>query len=492
MSAGFFLIATTAYVIGLTAFSLWLTGRKQSAEGFLLADRSIPFLLSFGTTIATLVGTGSTIGAVSQGYLYGWRGAMYGIGGGLGLLLLAVLFGNVRRLGFMTMPEELSYYYGANRVIKNAVACFMLLASIGWLGAHILGGSYYLQYVGELSPVTAKVAVAAGFSLYIIIGGYLAVVWVDTIQAVLLFVGFVIMAVVAYSEASSLGEQVLPEPGHFAFLGTSTLLPSITLSVTIAIGVLATPSFRQRIYSAESESAVRKSFIASGISYFVFCSIPAVIGISAWRLNPSLENPDHAFLYVAQDILPASVGCFVLICGMSATMSSASSDAIAAVSILLRDLFQMVIGRMPRRDRAVTLSRWSIVGVMLCALLVTLPARDIIEYIQQMISLIMSGMVACAVLGKFWPRATWQGGLACFVGGAACSCYFLMDDVANSFWGGAAIPSIATAFLSGIVVSLATPRNEVTDDEALKELVSERAALESAFDENLTPITYDT
>ncbi len=479
MSASFFLIATTAYVLGLTAFSLWLTGRKQSAEGFLLADRSIPFLLSFGTTIATLVGTGSTIGAVSQGYLYGWRGAMYGIGGGLGLLLLAVLFGDVRRLGFMTMPEELSYYYGANRVIKNVVACFMLLASIGWLGAHILGGSYYLQYVGGLSPITAKIAVAAGFSLYIIIGGYLAVVWVDTIQAVLLFIGFVIMAVVAYTKASSLGEQDLFEPNHFAFLEASNLLPSISLSVAIAIGVLATPSFRQRIYSAQSVSAVRKSFIASGISYLMFCGIPAVIGISAWRLKPTLENPDHAFLYVAQEILPASVGCLVLICGMSATMSSASSDAIAAVSILLRDLFQMIAGKMPRREDAVNLSRWCLVGVMLIALLVTLPARDIIEYIKLMISLIMSGMVACAVLGKFWPRATWQGGLACFAGGAGCSCYFLFDDALDSFWGGAAIPSIAAAFLSGVVVSLVTPRNDVTVDEALAELKSERAAFES-------------
>lgn len=37
----------------------------------------------------------------------------------------------------------------------------------------------------------------------------------------------------------------------------------------------------------------------------------------------------------------------ILIAGMSANMSSGSSDAIAAVSIMLRDLYTLVTGHMP-------------------------------------------------------------------------------------------------------------------------------------------------
>lgn len=341
-----FLVAFAVYVMEIAGFSYWLAGRKQSAEGFLLADRGIPFFLSFGTTLATLVGTGSTIGAVSQGYLHGWRGALFGVGGVIGLFLLATLFSGVRRLGFVTMPEELSYYYGANRFVKNVVACFMLFASIGWLGAHILGGSYYLQYVGGLSPFHAKFAAAAGFSLYIVIGGYLAVVWVDTLQAALLFAGFLAVAVVADAKASSAAEHVLCQPGQFDFVQSSEVLPSVSLAASVTIGILATPSFRQRIYSASSVSAVRKSFVASGVCYLLSCGVPAVIGISAQSLNTAIDNADHAFLYVAKEVVPAGLGFFVLICGVSATMSSASSDAIAAVSILLRDAFQVFAGRM--------------------------------------------------------------------------------------------------------------------------------------------------
>lgn len=117
---------------------------------------------------------------------------------------------------------------------------------------------------------------------------------------------------------------------------------------------------------------------------------------------------------------------------------------------------------------------------MLVASIVALPAGDIIEYIKQMVSLVMSGMAVCALLGRYWPRATWQGGLACFVGGAACSCYFMWDRDLNAFWGGSVIPSALAALAGGLIVSVATPKTSVTPAEALNEFVNERSSLESS------------
>ncbi|MDC0935149.1 sodium:solute symporter family protein [Pirellulales bacterium] len=479
MTHGLFLSVFVAYVLVLIGLSLWIARLQRSAEDFLLGNRSIPFFLSLGTTVATLVGTGSSIGAVGQGYANGWRGAMYGVGGGVGLLLLSRFFADVRQHKFVTMSEELSFYYGANRWIKGSVAVFMLLASIGWLGAHILGGSYYLQYAGGLSPTTAKVLLASGFGIYVIIGGYVAVVWTDTIQAIVLFVGFVAMALLAYAKVSALEGAPVYNHRHLDFLRGDNLLPSLSLAVAIMVGVLGTPSYRQRIYSADSPRTVRKSFLASGILYLSFCFVPALIGICAKQLNPTLDNHDHAFLYMARDVLPPALGLFVLIAGLSAAMSSASSDAIAAVSILLRDVYKMFTGRMPDRRHMVASSRWGLVSIILVALAVTLPARDIIKYIKDMIAFVMTGMVVCAFLGKYWPRATWPGGIAALAGGAACTAYFKFDDTLNEFWGGAAVPALATSILAGVAVSLITPPNTISKEEALSILTAERETMES-------------
>ncbi|UMX86644.1 hypothetical protein MJ584_04040 [Klebsiella pneumoniae] len=53
-------------------------------------------------------------------------------------------FAPVRKLRFMTMSEELSYYTGGSHLIKNLVGIMIFIASIGWLGAHILGGDVLL------------------------------------------------------------------------------------------------------------------------------------------------------------------------------------------------------------------------------------------------------------------------------------------------------------------------------------------------------------
>lgn len=65
-------------------------------------------------------------------------------------------------------------------------------------------------------------------------------------------------------------------------------------------------------------------------------------------MNPHLENSNYAFLF-ATSFLPAMLGLVVLIAGLSATMSSASSDAIAAVAIMMRDVYTLVTGKMPRQ-----------------------------------------------------------------------------------------------------------------------------------------------
>lgn len=56
----------------------------------------------------------------------------------------------------MTMSEELAYYVGAHRIVKNVVGLLIFIASIGWLGAHILGGGMYLAWIADIELSTAK------------------------------------------------------------------------------------------------------------------------------------------------------------------------------------------------------------------------------------------------------------------------------------------------------------------------------------------------
>src|SRR5699024_11648069 len=68
------------------------------------------------------------------------------------------------------------------------------------------------------------------------------------------------------------------------------LVPAISLAVVIGVGVLATPSFRQRIYSARSVRDIRRSFLFTGVLYLGFSVIPAIIGMAADRKSTRLNS----------------------------------------------------------------------------------------------------------------------------------------------------------------------------------------------------------
>ncbi|WP_461002310.1 sodium:solute symporter family protein [Streptomonospora sediminis] len=465
----------------MLGIGVWVARRTRSGEDFLLAGRRLGTPLLMGTTLATLVGTGSSLGAVGYAYENGWAGALYGIGGAAGVLGLVWLFSDVRRHGFMTFAEELSYYFGASRLIKAVVSVIMLLASVGWLGAHIMGGALYLSFLTGMEPAMAKVVVALGFGLYTIIGGYLAVVVTDALQGTILFVGFTVLALVALVQTGGFSgiQEGAPEAAT-SMLGVEALgaVPAVSLALVIAVGVLATPSYRQRIYSASNVRTVRRSFGLAALLFAAFAILPAVAGLAARTIEPGLENPDAAFPMLATTMFPVWLGALLLIAGLSATMSSGDSDAMAAVTILLRDVVQLVTGKLPRAEQMVLYSRFALAGVLGLALAGALVADTIIDFITTMISTVLTGLLVASLLGKFWPRANWQGGLAAMVGGSAAALAVQNIAAWTEFWGNPVIPSLAVALACGVLVSLVTPRANVTREEALRILAEERATLD--------------
>lgn len=489
-----FLIWFGIYACAMIFLGWYVSRHQKNGDDFLLGGRSLPLILTLGSTVGTMVGTGSSVGAVGFGYTNGWAGMLYGLGGAAGILLVAWLFAPVRKLRFMTMSEEISYYTGGSKIIKNIVAILIFIASIGWLGAHILGGGLYLAWASGIDINMAKIIIAAAFIVYVGIGGYSAVVWIDTVQSLILFVGFILMAVLAVHHVggwSHIQQAVDPAARSLFAVDKLGVLPALSLAMVIGVGVLATPSYRQRIYSAKSVATVRKSFTVTGLLYLGFSFLPAIIGMAAWTMDPHLENSGFAFLFATQ-VLPPVLAMAVLIAGMSANMSSGSSDAIAAVSIMLRDLYTLITGHMPAPEKAIRLSRLFLVLVIGLALLFALTSNDIISYITKMISMIMSGLFICSMLGRFWTRFNWQGALAALLGGAGTSMAMLANDSWMSYWGNPCVPSVLASLICAVLITLVTPASRMSREEALEMITRERESRPEAVPVALGKSTTDS
>jgi len=99
-------------------------------------------------------------------------------------------------------------------------------------------------------------------------------------------------------------------------------------------------------------------------------------------------------------------------------------------------------------------SRVGLLLVIGSALALASLSDDLIGYIGSMISTVMAGLFVCGLLGRYWPRYTWQGALASLIAGSAMS--LIVMATANGFWGNPILPAVFAALLLGGIVSLLT------------------------------------
>ena len=470
----------------------WITSRgKNEGSSFLTGGGNLGFFLIFCTVGATMIGTGSSMGAIGNGFNHGWGGAIYGLGASAGILSM-LLFTKAKNKGFLTMSEEAQYYYGGKKIIRQVMGFMMFVIEIIWLGNHLNGGAKYLAYVTQLPDVTCKIITVLGFGIYVFIGGYMAVVTTVAIRAIPLAGGY--QNVVDTFTAAG-------KPGAMTFygLGSYGVMAAIALVLSTAMGVIGTPTHRTRIYTSKDEKTARKAFLGQGILLFGWSFVTAIIGMSCFTIatmnGDTLASGDYAFAYMATNALPPIIGMMFMICGLSATMSSGDSDAISGVTILLTDVYPSVTGKTIKEEDYAKYSRIALICTLGAAFFITLFVNDVIGYISTVVGAFLPGVAVAMLLGRFWKRVNWQGGLACIGSGTLLGVLILVlpsfKNWINATMGGPAVPATIISLVFGIVVSLMFPADTTPDDVRLKHVMDDRrgtvvekvAAAEAAAEE---------
>ena len=291
------------------------------------------------------------------------------------------------------------------------------------------------------------------------------------------------------------------KPGAMTFygLGSYGVMAAIALVLSTAMGVIGTPTHRTRIYTSKDEKTARKAFLGQGILLFGWSFVTAIIGMSCFTIatmnGDTLASGDYAFAYMATNALPPVIGMMFMICGLSATMSSGDSDAISGVTILLTDVYPSVTGKTIKEEDYAKYSRIALICTLGAAFFITLFVNDVIGYISTIVGAFLPGVAVAMLLGRFWKRVNWQGGLACIGSGTLLGVLILVlpsfKNWINATMGGPAVPATIISLVFGIVVSLMFPADTTPDDVRLKHVMDDRrgtvvekvAAAEAAAEE---------
>lgn len=482
MATGILFLCGLIVYIGILGIIGYATSKKHlDGSEFLSGGKSVGVLLLLGTLTATIVGTNSSIGATSNGYLFGWAGSTLLIGLMLGSIIMQI-FVPTRKYGFLTMAEELQFYYGGERRIRQVVGVATFIIDLIWVATNINGGAKYLCYLTNISAVYAKMIVLIGFWILTFFGGFLSVIITDTIQMCIIFSGFIIVTISAYLktggyEMISLAYSAAGNTGALDFLGIGSygIMPTLTLLCSSIYSVIAVADNHTRMFAARSNKVARKAIGLNTMVLLLFSPLPALIGMCAFTITQQqgivLENADYAFVFVSLQVLPFVFGLIFLIAGLSATISSGDSCLITSVTIALEDIYPSFMGKHISEDSYKKASRVCIVIASLLSFVLSLYANDILSFVVNVVGSFLPCVGICALLGKLWKRCTWQGGLTNLICGILFAVGYLtitpMRDWIVSVFSGPAIPATVLALFINVIVSLCTKVNTKDEQECM-------------------------
>jgi SSS family solute:Na+ symporter len=219
--------------------------------------------------------------------------------------------------------------------------------------------------------------------------------------------------------------------------------------------------------------------VISGVLVILFSVVIGITGMYAFKLNPNLASPDEALPWLVMNVLPPWLAAVVVVAVVSGMSSAANGCAAAAGTFFVRHIFPLVTGRFPKNP--VNTVRWTLGIGFFASTAVALRAGNIVGFVVKFLPLTMSGLAVCAVIGRFWNRATPQGALAALITTPVVSIALMLIPSQAKFWGNPIIPASIAGLAAHVIVSLMTTRPKRSVEEVAEMLAQERRAIEEAI-----------
>lgn len=405
-----------------TSFYKWV----RNPDDFYVAGRRLtPFILA-ATLTATNISLYSFVGVSGTAYKHGisiiwqtWTGNM--------ALVLAGLFiiPVMRRLKIRTIPELLELRY--NSVVRLLVSVLWVFRLAFWLGVVLYAGVSAAQQITGITSFTFWVLLfSIIIILYTMLGGMWSIVFTDAIQFVLMMLGvLIILPVSMYAIGGWSGLLAKIQPGHLDLI---SFAGKYNWKFVLAIWFLGIQwacldqGLLQRSFSSRSTNVVVKGMVWSGIITTPFAFLWVLPGLAASVLYPVLDKPEFAVPTIIVQLIPTVI-LGIILCGLLASqMSTIDSNLGSAATLFTNDIYSRFLKRKATSKETLFMIRLATIltGVIMIAVsyLVPLLGGTVDAYLTIISIMDMPLFVIAVVYGLFWRRATWQGAVSGYLGGA--------------------------------------------------------------------------
>ncbi len=486
-------IAVLAVYVGiLFLIGIFASRRIKNMSDYYVGGKKMGFWAVAFSARATGESGWLLIGLTGMGAMAGYSGYWVVAGELLGVFVswqfMAKRF--KRRsdaFGAITIPDYLnSHFRSKTNTLRIIAATILVVFIVIYVASQIdVTGVAFNSMLG----IDYKLGALIGFLIvlaYIFIGGFVAAVWSDLFQGLLMFFGLVLLPIVVWFSMDhgagvTAGLNAI-DPTLTNVMGRSTdvwmnLFTILGFSM-IGLGFLGSPQVYVRFMSIKDEKEINKGKWVATAFTLLTDAAAVTIGILA-RIYFTKEGQDPEAVFgnnsadvlsmITEEFLPTILVAIFVAIVLSAIMSTIDSLLILASSAITRDFYQKIF-RPEIKDESLTkISRISTVIMAFTALIIAMimnyvsPDRQIFWVILFGWSGIAATFCPVIILTLFWKGYSEKGAISSMISGFIAVILFNfvfkeMESVGQYFIAmDVLFPSFAVAMIVGFIVSKKYP-----------------------------------
>ena len=276
-------------------------------------------------------------------------------------------------------------------------------------------------YLAGLAIFTATVVA------YTTYGGFLAAIWTDVFQSIVMAIGVLLLFPLAMKASGGLGAAtysgMAQTDAGFGFSpGAERAFHPIGLAISFffmwAITGMGQPSTLVRLMAFRDARTLRYSIILLTV-YNLMIYVPLVfIFVAARTILPNLASSDDVMPSLVIRLADPYVAGLILAAPYGAVLSTVSGWLLIVSSGMVHDIYQRFLRPTASEREIAWASYSSTVGIgLIAAAIATHPPT----YLQLIIVFSATGMASAflmpALLGAFWRRTSAAGAIAAMVTG---------------------------------------------------------------------------
>ena len=308
----------------------------DGAADYAIAKKETNYHALLLTSLATIIGAGSTLGTVSEIYKVGLIFMIPSLGYVVGSFIFAKFLAlkfDERFKNMISVGDIIAYFYGEKASTIAAIIGFLYCTGI--VGIQITAFGHIFHALGNVNYEISVLLGGLVTVFYSCVGGIRSVVITDIIQFCLLIVVFPLLSSILVNEAGGLIEiSQKVDPSKLLIFDHKEVWAYLILFVALSLPMHhLNPTLIQRYLMAKSPSYIRRIMYTYGFLKIPLVIILAFIALSALVLY-SHSPPDKVLNMSILNVLPTVIKGLT-ISGIFAVIMSTADSNINTAGILL-------------------------------------------------------------------------------------------------------------------------------------------------------------